>query len=122
VTHRLLADAVMAVHLAFIAFVAVGGLLVLWRKAVAALHVPALLWGIYTEATSTICPLTPLENALRHAAGDAGYGGGFIEHYVSTLIYPPGLTPGIQAAIAAGLVAFNLAVYACAFRRGRVRS
>ena len=119
---RLLADAVVAVHLAFIVFVAAGGLLVLWRPVVAALHLPALAWGIYTESTSTICPLTPVENALRRAAGEAGYAGGFIEHYVVNLIYPPGLTPGVQVAIAVGLIAFNAAVYALAWRRYRTRS
>ena len=119
---RLLADAVVAVHLGFIVFVAVGGLLVLWRRRIAALHLPALAWGIYTESTGTICPLTPLENALRRAAGEAGYAGGFIEHYVVNLIYPPGLTPGVQAAIAVGLVAFNVAVYALAWRRTRLNS
>src|SRR5205085_1230219 len=61
---RLLADTVVALHLAFIVFVAVGGLLVAWRPAFAALHLPALAWGLYTESTGTICPLTPLENAL----------------------------------------------------------
>jgi len=114
---RLLADAVVAVHLGFIVFVAVGGLLVLWRRRIAALHLPALAWGIYTESTGTICPLTPLENALRRAAGEAGYAGGFIEHYVVNLIYPPGLTPGVQTSIAVGLIAFNATVYALALRR-----
>ena len=117
---RLLADAVVALHLAFIVFVMVGGLLVLWRPAIAWLHLPALAWGIYAESTGTICPLTPLENALRRAAGEAGYAGGFIEHYVVELIYPPGLTPGIQTAIAAGLIALNAAVYALAWRRSRL--
>jgi hypothetical protein len=116
---RLLADAVVALHLAFIVFVMAGGLLVLWRRALAWLHLPALAWGIYTEWTGTICPLTPLENALRRAAGEAGYAGGFVEHYVVNVIYPPGLTPGIQAAIAIGLIAFNAAVYALAWRRTR---
>lgn len=119
---RLLADAVVALHLAFIVFVALGGVLVLWRRKVAVLHLPALAWGIYTESTGTICPLTPLENVLRRAAGEAGYSGGFIEHYVVNLIYPPGLTPGIQTAIAVGLIAFNAAVYALAWYRYRIKS
>src|SRR5690349_8323013 len=119
---RLLADAVVVLHLTFIVFVMAGGLLVLWRPALAWLHLPALAWGIYAESTGTICPLTPLENALRHAAGEAGYGGGFIEHYVVNVIYPPGLTPGVQTVIAVGLIAFNAAVYALAWRRWRPTS
>jgi hypothetical protein len=114
---RAIADALVVLHFAFIVFVLLGGLLVARRRAFALLHLPALAWGLYTESTATVCPLTPLENAYRHAAGEAGYAGGFIEHYLVRVIYPPGLTPGIQAAIAIGLVALNIAVYAWAWRR-----
>ena len=113
---RLLADAVVLLHFAFIAFVVAGGALVLWRRWIAALHLPALAWGIYTETTATVCPLTPLENALRHAAGQAGYRGGFVEEYVVRVIYPPGLTPSIQLAIGIGLVLVNVVLYAWMLR------
>jgi hypothetical protein len=118
---RLMADAVVALHLAFIAFVAIGGLLVLWRPALAALHLPALAWGIYTESTGTICPLTPLENALRLRAGQAGYEGGFIDHYVLPIIYPAGLTPHVQTILGAIVIAVNVVFYAIALRRNRMR-
>ena len=39
--YRLLADAVVLLHLAFVAFVVGGGLLVLWRRWMAAVHLPA---------------------------------------------------------------------------------
>jgi hypothetical protein len=118
VRERVIADALVVAHLAFILFVLFGGLLVAWRRAFALLHLPALAWGLYTESTATVCPLTPLENAFRHAAGQAGYAGGFVEHYLVRVIYPPGLTPAVQVAIAVFLVAFNVAVYAWALRRG----
>jgi hypothetical protein len=75
-TYRLLADALVAIHLAFIAFVVAGGLLALHRRAWMLLHLPALAWGAWAEFTATICPLTPWENSLRRAAGEAGYAGG----------------------------------------------
>lgn len=105
------ADAVVLVHLAFVVFVAAGGLLVLRFPKLALLHVPALLWGAWIEVTGGICPLTPLENELRRSAGEAGYASGFIEHYVYPVLYPPGLTRGTQLVLAALLVALNLAVY-----------
>jgi hypothetical protein len=116
---RVIADVLVLLHLAFIVFVLLGGLLVAWRRRFALLHLPALAWGLYTESTSTVCPLTPLENAFRHAAGEAGYAGGFVEHYLLRMIYPPGLTPGIQLGIAIVLVVLNVAVYAWAWRRPR---
>ncbi len=116
---RLAADAVVLVHLAFVAFVVVGGFAVIARPRIAWLHVPAALWGAWAELTATICPLTPLENQLRRRAGEMGYEGGFIEHYLIPLLYPAGLTPGHQRWIGAFVVAINVAAYALAIRRAR---
>lgn len=118
-TSRLLADALVVAHLAFIAFVIAGGLLVLRRRGWAALHLPAVAWGVFTELTGTVCPLTPWENTLRQDAGGAGYAGGFIEHYVVPLIYPEALTPRLQVALGLVVIGVNAIVYAFAWRSWR---
>jgi len=117
----LLADGVLVLHLAFIVFVMLGGLLVLRWPRVAWLHVPAVLWGIYVELSGRLCPLTPLENSLREAAGQAGYSGGFIEHYVTAVIYPDGLSRGIQMVLAASVVLVNGLVYCRLWARRSVK-
>jgi hypothetical protein len=117
VTARLLADALVAAHVAFIVFVLAGGLLALRRRGWAALHLPAVAWGAFAELTGTVCPLTPLENSLRRDAGEAGYAGGFIEHYVIPLLYPGTLTPRLQIAFGLAVIMVNLAVYAFVWRR-----
>lgn len=119
---RLLADLLVVAHLVFIVFVVAGGLVVLRWPRVAWLHLPAVAWGIYAEATATVCPLTPLENLWRRQAGDAGYAGGFVEHYLVPLIYPAGLTPRLQLAIAVFVALVNLAIYAAAWRSWRKRA
>lgn len=116
---RLLADALVVIHLAFIAFVVAGGLLVLRWPRLAWAHLPAVAWGIYAEATATICPLTPIENELRRQAGEGGYPGGFVEHYLVPVVYPAGLTPRGQLTLAVGVAAINLAVYAVILNRRR---
>jgi hypothetical protein len=115
----LAADAVLVLHLAFILFVMFGAVLVLWRARAAWLHLPALAWAVWISATHGICPLTPLENSLRRAAGDAGYTGGFIDHYLMSLIYPAGLTPAHQLGIAGVLVGSNALLYGWALFRAR---
>lgn len=117
--YRLLADATVALHAAFIVFVVAGGLLVSRNARWALLHLPAVAWVAWLEFTGAICPLTPLENALRARAGDEGYAGGFIDHYLVPVIYPAGLTPGIQVALGAALVAGNVWLYWRAWRRWR---
>ena len=117
---RLLADAVVVFHLLFIVFALAGGALVLWRRRFAWLHLPAAVWAAYIEFSGTICPLTPLENTLRRRAGGAGYAGGFVEHYVIPMIYPPGLTPAVQYAIGAIVVVVNVLFYFLAWRRKAV--
>ncbi|MEO7853305.1 MAG: DUF2784 domain-containing protein [Rubrivivax sp.] len=114
----ILADAVLVLHGAFIAWVALGALAV-WRwPRLAWGHLPALAWGIWIEASAGLCPLTPLEVALRQRAGQQGYAGGFIDHYLGALIYPQGLTPTAQATIASVLAAYNLLLYGLMVWRG----
>lgn len=116
---RLLADALVIFHFAFIAFVMVGGFLAWhWRRLVW-VHIPAALWGALVELTGWICPLTPWEVALRMRAGQAGYAGGFIEHYVIPVIYPAGLTRTIQFGLAAFVIVLNAVAYAGYLRRWR---
>ena len=120
--YRLLGQAVVLLHFAFVLFVACGGLLALrWWKA-GRLHLPAVAWGAFVEFYLGYCPLTPLENVLRAKAGLDTYGGGFIEHYLLPVIYPPGLTPGMQTALGLLLVAANVVIYALAWRRHRART
>ncbi|EYS97536.1 membrane protein [Cupriavidus sp. SK-4] len=114
-----LADLVVIVHGLFILFVVAGGLLVLRWPRVAWLHLPAAVWGVLIEWSGWICPLTPLENMLRRAAGQAGYSGGFVERYLLPLIYPAGLTPAVQLWLGLVVLVVNVAVYALWWRRRR---
>jgi len=117
--YRVLAEAVVLAHFAFIGFAALGGLAALRWPWAPWVHLPAVAWGVWIELTGGICPLTPLEIALRRAAGEAGYGSGFIAHYLLPVLYPAGLTPAVQQVLAAILVAVNVAVYALVWARRR---
>ena len=114
-----LADLVVLTHFLFILFVVLGGLPVLRWPRLAWLHVPAVVWGALIEFTGGICPLTPLENSLREAAGDTGYQGGFIGHYLLPVIYPETLTREIQWLLGALVLLINAAVYVQLIRRHR---
>ena len=123
--YRLLADAVLLVHLAFVVFVVLGGVLV-WRWPAAAwVHLPAAVWGVLIEFAGWICPLTPLENGLRARAGEPGYAGDFVGHYLTAAIYPEGLTRTMQRVLGTAVLLLNLCLYAAAlihFRHERRQS
>lgn len=112
----LLADIVVVVHLAFVAFVVAGGFLVLRWRWVAWVHIPAAIWGAAIELGGWICPLTPLEIELRHAAGERAYSGDFVDHYLLPLLYPPGLDRELQLLLAAGVIMVNLVAYGLVLR------
>lgn len=115
---RVLANAVVLAHAAFIVFVVLGGFIALRWRWVAWLHVPAAVWGSLIEFAGWVCPLTPLENFFRARAGEAGYAGGFMEHYVLHLIYPNGLTRPVQWTLGGAALLVNVTVYtAYAIRR-----
>ena len=113
----LLADGLVVIHFAFSTFVVFGGFLTWQWRWLAFVHVPALAWGSWVEVSHSICPLTPLENHLRHLGGEAPYSGGFLAHYLVRVLYPPGLTWGIQWLLAALLLAINVVAYAGYYRR-----
>jgi len=114
---RGLADLLLVLHLTFIVFVVGGGLLVLRCPRLAWVHVPAFLWGAAIEFTGGICPLTPIEVSLRQQAGEAGYTGGFIEHYIAGTIYPGGLSRTLQVVMGLIVLALNGLVYLRLWRR-----
>jgi hypothetical protein len=99
-------------HLGFIIFVVIGGFLVVKWRWLLFLHLPAAVWGALIEFQGRLCPLTPLEQRLRQAAGEKGYSGGFIEHYVLPVIYPEALTVDIQMALGGFVIFINLIAYA----------
>jgi hypothetical protein len=119
VIFQLLADATVALHAAFVLFVAAGGLLVAWRPRVAWLHVPAVAWGAWVELAGWICPLTPLENWLRERAGEAALASSFIERAFLPILYPHALTRELQWALGAGVLLLNAAIYLAILRRRR---
>jgi len=108
---RLLADGLALIHLAFVLYVVFGGLLVTYWPRSVWLHLPSLAWGVLVEFSGGICPLTPLENYVRAAAGMVGYGDGFIDHYLRLLLYPGGLTRTLQLGLGVAVLLFNLLIY-----------
>ena len=109
--YQIAADMVLVVHLVFVLFAVLGSLLVLWRGYLLWFHLPAMIWAAWIEFRSGLCPLTPLENWLRRQGGMAGYQGGFIEHYVEPLLYPPGLTRTTQLILGAAVLIINCGLY-----------
>lgn len=117
--YRVLADLVLVVHLVFILFAALGGLLFVRKRWIAWIHLPTALWAALIEFAGWYCPLTPLENWLRVYGGDQGYEHGFIEHYLLPIVYPGSLTREIQIALGVLVVVVNALLYWWAWRRRR---
>lgn len=116
-----LADGVVAFHACFIVFGLIGAALLVRFPRLVWLHLPVLAWGTWIEFSGNDCPLTPLENNLRDRAGLAGYSGGFVDHYLTPVIYPDGLTRGTQAIFGSILVGLNVIFYALFLLRRRAR-
>jgi len=115
--YALLADLVLVLHLAFIAFVVFGAALLERYPRLGWLHLPAVAWAALVEISGRVCPLTPLENHLRRLSGEAGYRGGFVEHYLAPLIYPDEITRSGQFALALAVILINVIAYARLWRR-----
>ncbi|HKX57967.1 MAG TPA: DUF2784 domain-containing protein [Steroidobacteraceae bacterium] len=110
--YRIAADSVLIAHFLFAAFAVTGGLLVAFNFAWAWLHIPVVLWSALVNLKGWTCPLTPLEQRLRVLAGQAGYTGGFIQHYVGQAVYPGGMPRRLELVAGVSVLAGNAVVYA----------
>ncbi len=117
--YKFLADLVLLIHFTFILFVVFGGFTVLKLRRIIYYHIPAALWGAVIEITGWVCPLTPLEIELRVRAGSGFYTGGFIDHYLTPIVYPPGLTLQLQYYLAAVVIIINAAAYYLVWKKLR---
>lgn len=113
-----LADLTLCIHVGFVLFVIIGGLLLLRWRWMAWLHLPAAAWGAIVELTGWTCPLTPLENWLRAQGGEASYRSDFVAQYLLPLLYPGDLTRDIQLLLGTIVIALNVAVYWWVWRIG----
>jgi hypothetical protein len=121
-TTRLLADAVVLMHLVFIIFVVTGAWFARTVHWLPWCHIPAVAWGAYVELTGTVCPLTPLENALRDLAGETTYSVSFVEKYLLPIIYPTDLTRELQLTLGVGVILLNVVGYAWLLYSRRLNS
>lgn len=117
--YRGLADFVFIIHLCFVIFAIFGGLLALRWRWLAWLHLPALIWAVAVEFFQLFCPLTTLENYFIRQSGEQGYAGGFIEYYVSAVLYL-NVTALTQMILGAILLIFNVVVYCFYFKRNQM--
>ena len=109
-------DIVIVLHFLYVVFALVGGILSIWWRKIAWLHLPAALWAAFISFVGWVCPLTFLENWLRIKGGDTGYSEGFIVKYIGPILYPAGLTPCHQVILGIIVIILNLAIYSYIFR------
>jgi hypothetical protein len=109
--NRFAANAVLLVHFAFVLFAVFGALLAFINSRWMWVHVPVVLWSSVVNLASWTCPLTPLENAYRRAAGE-GFEGGFIQHYVGSLVYPKGMPRRLELIAGVSVLVGNVVLYA----------
>lgn len=117
--NRLAADSVLLLHFAFVLFAVLGGLLVILSSAWVWLHVPAVLWSSLVNLASWTCPLTPVEQRWRKRVGET-YEGGFIQHYVGSLVYPGGMPRRLELIAGISIVVWNVVLYAALLVSGVV--
>ena len=109
--YKLLSDFIVIFHFAFVLFVIFGGLLLFWKRKIVWIHLPCAFWGAFVEFSGKICPLTPLEIWFRVQGGAEAYKGGFIEHYILQIVYPPDLTRDTQTTLGAIVIVVNFVIY-----------
>ena len=109
--NRLAAELVLLFHFVFVVLAVFGGLGVLIDPAWAWVHVPIVVWSALVNLAGWTCPLTPMENRLRAAAGGSKYDGGFVHHYIGPLVYPQGMPRRLELVAGVSVLLWNGVLY-----------
>jgi hypothetical protein len=115
VIHRFLARLVLTTHLAYVAFVIFGSLLVFRWPGIVYLHVAAVVWAFATLAFDLGCPLTPWEKASWRRAGVEPYPEGFLQHHILRTRFAPEVSRRNHTIVGLFVLAVNVAVYSAAY-------
>jgi hypothetical protein len=115
--YRLIADGLLLIHFCYILFVIFGGLLILRWRDIWKIHLPAVLWGFLVQFFVWICPLTSWENHFRELGGESGYQNGFIDYFLTSIIYID-INPYFHMIMAVLLLSLNLSIYYKIFING----
>jgi hypothetical protein len=117
--YRLLAVAVLTVHLAWIVWVILGWLITRNRALLRWLHILSLIYSILIETLPWPCPLTLAEQWLEGRGGIEPYHEPFLVHYLEALVYP-NVSPALLTWSAVAVCLSILGIYAWRFRRRRL--
>ncbi len=114
--YQLIADLVMLLHFAFLMVLTLGGFAA-WRwPRFIWVHVGLAIWGVLNAVVKVPCPLTSAEDWARRRAGEEGLPRGFIDNYLTGVVYPEEHLVAIQAGVA-GLIAISWIGFAVRVRR-----
>jgi len=117
VGYQWLVNVVLTTHFAYLAYLLLGGFLA-WRwPRMIVPHIVAVVWGLLIVFNLVACPLTIAEVWARRLAGDQPVSGGFIDRYVTNVIYPGRYL--IEARLGLALVVLISYVGAYLFWRAR---
>ncbi|SEO68921.1 DUF2784 domain-containing protein [Aquisalimonas asiatica] len=116
--YRFAADAIKWFHAVFVLFALLGAPVALLGTGWMVLHLAVLAWAAGINFGGCTCPLTPLENRFRAAAGESGYAGGFIQHYLERSGLQGMPRRQLEVRVAWVLLAWNAALYLALFALG----
>jgi hypothetical protein len=111
ILYRIGADLVLLTHFVFAAFAVFGGALAVRGPVWPWIQVPVVIWSSVVNLMGWTCPLTPIENVLRNRAGQSGYSGGFVQHYIGRLVYPRGMPRQLELVAGVSILVWNALVY-----------
>jgi Protein of Unknown function (DUF2784) len=116
--YALAADVVMLAHVTFLLYVALGGFLAWYRPWLIVPHAAAATWGLLSATVGMRCPLTAWEDAARRHAGEHGLSRGFVDTYLTGVVYPADRLLEAQLLVAS-IVLVSWVGYAVRLRRRR---
>lgn len=116
-----LVDVLVTVHFGYLVYVVLGGFLAWrWPKAFW-VHLAAGIWGVLIVFEWVDCPLTWAEHWARQRDGQPASDVGFIERYVTGVIYPEQYVTQVQLAVAVVVLLSWLGAFIL-WRRRRARA